>query len=98
MRRGMMAMKWLKAASIMSIVIIATLIFANVCYALSTSAVIHLTVRVVRPLSLDLEDEMVYQNVMKPEAEAFSELKDGGVLVDRLRKGNNTIWLFTKTK
>ena len=79
-------------------VIIVTLFFVDLAHALTTRAEIHLTLRVVGALSLDLENESLYQNLERGEAEAFSELKDKGILVDKLRKGDTTLWLFTKTE
>ena len=92
-----MAMKPKMVALIMLPVIIGALLFGNVAYALTTHHVIHLTVTVVGTLSLNLENEWLHQNLLKPEAEAFSELKDD-ILVDKLRKGDSTVWRFTKTE
>jgi hypothetical protein len=47
---------------------------------------------------MNLEDDFINQNIDKPEAEAFSELKETGIIVDKLRKGDSFIWLFTKTE
>ena len=79
-------------------VIIATLFFVDLAYALTRRAEIHLTLRVVGALSLDLENDLLHQNLKMGEAEAFSELKEEGILVDKLRKDNSTVWLFTKTE
>ena len=91
-------MKLKTAALMMATVIIVTLLAGNAAYALSTREVIHLTFRVERPLSLNLNDEVLRQDLHKPEAEAFSELKEKGILVDKLKKGDSTVWLFTKTE
>lgn len=91
-------MKSVRFACIMAGVIIVTLFFGEMAYALTTRAEIHLTVRVVGALSLDLENESLQQNLHRPDAEAFSELKESGILVDKLKKGNSTVWLFTKTE
>lgn len=91
-----MAMK--RKALMGLLVIMVTLFFADMAYALSTRAEIHLTIRVVGALSLDLENESLQQNLEGGEAEAFSELKEKGILVDKLNKGNSTVWLFTKTE
>lgn len=80
------------------LVIMVTLFFIDTAYALSTRAEIHLTIKVVGALSLDLENGPLHQDLMGGEAEAFSELKKNGILVDKLNKGNSTVWLFTKTE
>ena len=82
----------------MAAAIMVTLLFGNVAYALSTSQTIYLRVRVVGALSLNLEDKWLQQNLHKPEVEAFSELKEEGVSVDKLSGDNSTLWLFTKTE
>jgi hypothetical protein len=79
-------------------VIIATSLLGNAAYALSTHHTIHLTLRVVGSVALDLEDSWLNENLREPRAEAFSELKESGVHVDRIRKDDGTIWLFTKTE
>ena len=78
--------------------IMLTLLLCNTAHALATSQTIHLTVRVVGALSLDLEDEWISENLSEPKAEAFSELEESGILIDKYRKGDSTLWLFTKTQ
>jgi len=57
-------------------------------------------VRLIIPpnASLKLDDEWVHQNLQKPEAEAFSELKESGILVDKIKREDTIVWLFTKTE
>lgn len=43
-------------------------------------------------------NDLLHQSLERREAEAFSELKESGILVDKLRKGDTTLWLFTKTE
>ena len=87
-----------KMVALMIAAIMVTLLFGNVAHALSTSQAIYLRLRVVGALSLNLEDEWLAQNLPQPKAEAFSELKEGGIFVDKLSKDNSTLWLFTKTE
>ncbi len=91
-------MKAKMSALVALTVIIATLLGGNMAHALDTSATIYLTLRVVRPLSLNLEDAWLQENLERPEAEAFSEVKENGVLVDKLNTEDSTVWLFTKTE
>ena len=97
-----MAMKGKRVVLVTSLVIMVTLMLTNVAYAgvteLKTRHVIHVRVIVPSSLSMNLEDGWVRQNLLKPEAEAFSELKDKGILVDKIRRGDSTLWLFTKTE
>ena len=80
---------------ILSIVVLMTLLFISNSYALTTRAVIHLRMRVVSALSLELDDASLND---KTEAEAFSELEEEGLIVDKLRRGDSTIWRITKTE
>ena len=79
-------------------VITVTLLCADAAYARSISQTVHLVVRVVGVLSMDLENEWLRDNMVNPNAEAFSELKEHNILVDKLRKDKSTIWLLTKTE
>jgi hypothetical protein len=85
-------------AIIIGAAVCGTLLFENIVYALTTYERICLTIRVVKVLSLKLDNEVLHQNFDRPEAEAFSELKEDGILIDRLKKDNLTVWLFTKTE
>jgi len=78
-----------------SIVIMISLLFISNSYALTTHAVIHLRMRVVSSLSLDLDDTSLRDGL---EAEAFSEFEEKGLMIDKLRRGGSTIWRFTKTE
>lgn len=91
-------MKRKTAVLIMLAVIMAIVLFGNVAYALTTHQTIRLSVRVVRRLSLSLEDGWLNENFRSPRAEAFSELKEDGIYVDKLRRNDATVWLFTKTE
>ena len=93
-----MTMRLKKLAVILAMVIIATLLFTNYVYASSMSRQLRLTVTVVGTLSMDIENEVIHQSLIKPEAEAFSELKDHGILIDKLTSDNSTVWLLTKTE
>jgi len=64
----------------------------------STTKEIHVTIRVVGALALDLEDEWIRSKIDTPKAEAFSEIKDHGISVEKSRKGDSTLWLFTRTE
>ena len=69
-------MKLKTAALMMAIVVMGTLLSGNVAYALSTRAVIHLTFRVVRPLSLNLnDDEWIGYDASEICSMLFDELK-----------------------
>ncbi len=87
-----------KALVLALVAVIMVMLVGNNAYALSTQQVIYLRVTVVGRLSLDLEDEWLHRNMHKPEAEAFSELKESGVQVDKLVRNNEALWLFTKTE
>ncbi len=65
---------------------------------LETQHIIRLKVIVRDVLSLNLEESHIRQNLSRPEAEAFSELKDHGVLIEKLACDNTLVWRFTKTK
>ncbi len=93
-----MTMKRKTVVLTMLAVIMAIVLFGNVAYALSTYQVIHLRLRVVGALSLNLEDEWLSENLSDPKAEAFSELKEYGIEVDKLQRNNSMVWLFTKTE
>ena len=93
-----MAMKRKMKAVVIGAVIMAIFLFGNTSYALTTSATIHLTVRVVGAISLNLEDQWLEQNLDRPEAEAFSELKDRDIYIDRLKRNDSMVWRFTKTQ
>ncbi len=88
-----MAMK--RKTLIISIVMAISLLFICNAYALTTYAVIHLTLRVVPSLCMDLDDTSLQKGL---EAEAFSEFKDSGLSVDKLDRGSTTVWRFTKTE
>ena len=93
-----MTMRLKKIALIIAIVIIATLWFTNYVYASSMSRQVHIRITVVGSLSMDIENEGIRQSLIKPEVEAFSELKDHGILIDKLTSDNSTVWLLTKTE
>ena len=93
-----MTMKAKMAVSIFLAVIMIMLLCGNTAYALTTRQTIRLRVRVVGVLSLNLENELLEKNLLEPEAEAFSELKEHGVSVEKLQRNNSMVWLFTKTK
>ena len=90
-----MTMKLRKLAVVMAMVIIATLVFTNYVYARSMSSQLRLTVTVVGTLSMDIENDVIRQSI---EAEAFSGLKEHGILIDKLTSDNSTVWLLTKTE
>lgn len=93
-----MAMKRKMLVLVVLAIMMAALLFGNVAHALATRQVIHLRLRVVGTLSLNLEDEWLEQNLRNPKAEAFSGLKERGVYVNKLQTDNSTVWLFTKTE
>ena len=74
------------------------LFFGDMAYALTTRAEIHLTLRVVACLSLNLENDVFQNSSGEIGAEAFSELKKGGVIIDKIGKDESVVWLFTKTE
>ncbi len=93
-----MVMKSKIGVLILLSVITVTLLCANAAYARSISHEVHLVVRVVGVLSMNLENEWLRDNMVNPNAEAFSELKERNILVDKLIKDKSTIWLLTKTE
>ena len=94
----MMTMKRKTVVWITMAVIMTTLLFGNAAYALTTHQVIHLRIRVVGTLSLNLEDGWLNETLRNPKAEAFSELKEHGIYVNKLQQRDSTVWLFTKTE
>ena len=93
-----MTMKAKMFVPIIVAVIMVILLSGNTAYALATRHVIHIRLRVVGVLSLNLEDGWLDQNFRDPKAEAFSELKEHGIFVDKLQRDDSTVWLFTKTE
>lgn len=80
-------------------VIVALAMMVNISHAaLSTTHTIHLTLVVVGALSMDLEDSWLNEGLADPKAEAFSELRENGMRIDRLEKNHAVVWLFTKTE
>jgi len=88
-----MAMK--KKTLVITIVVLMSLLFIHNAYALTTHAVIRLTIKVVPTLALNLDDAGLNSGI---EAEAFSELEESGIAVDKIERGDSTVWLFTKTE
>ena len=93
-----MTMRCKTVVLIMLAVIMAIVLLGNVAYALTTHQVIHLRLRVVGALSLNLEDGWLDEVLRDPKAEAFSELKEHGIEVNKVQRNNSTVWLFTKTE
>ncbi|MBL7071623.1 MAG: hypothetical protein ISS26_05590 [Candidatus Omnitrophica bacterium] len=80
------------------IVVAVLLIFLGTSHALITRAEIHLSIRVVSSLSLDLNDGFLEKGLLGAGAETFSELRDQGIMIDKSRRGDSSIWIFTKTE
>ena len=93
-----MVMKTKKALTIVSAIITLIMLSGNLAFALSTYERIFVTLYVEGEISMNLDDDLISQNIDKPEVEAFSELKEEGILVDKLRRGDSILWLFTKTE
>jgi len=64
----------------------------------SRSAVIHVTILAPDILRMDLSDDVVSANEGLPQAEAFSDIKEHGIDVDKVKRGDDIVWLFTKTR
>ena len=92
-------------AKIVSLIMLAGIMFllsGNLAYAapsdLQTSITIHVTIVIPSNVSLNLDDAWINQNLNSPEAEAFSELKKDGIIVEKVKRGDSIVWLFTKTE
>ena len=79
-------------------VILSSFLFVSTACARTTSATIRLTIRVVGSIALNLEDAWLEENLSDPKAEAFSELEEHGVHVERAQRNDSALWLFTKTE
>ena len=93
-----MTMKTKLLILLVGAVIIVALICSEEALALSTKQTIHLRLRVVRPVALNLEDGWIQKNLAEPSAEAFHELKDLGIDINRISRNGEKVWLFTKTE
>jgi hypothetical protein len=72
--------------------------FAKTAYASSSSNTVTLSFTVIGSIALNIDESVVLANCGGHESEAFSELKDRYVLVDKLTRNNKNLWLFTKTE
>ena len=79
-------------------VIILMMGLGNVAYAKGISRQIHLTVRVVGVLSLNIGNDWLDATSNSPTAEAFSELKEHEIQINKLKRNDSMVWLFTKTE
>ena len=64
----------------------------------SRTAVIHITIYAPDILKMDLADNILATNEELPRAEAFSDIKEHGIDVDKVKRGDDIVWLFTKTR
>jgi hypothetical protein len=89
-----------KIALLIMLAGIVVLLSGNLAYAapsnLQTSITINVTMIIPSNVSLNLDEGWISQNLKSPEAEAFSDLKKNGVLVEKVKRGDSTVWLFTK--
>lgn len=97
-----MEMKAKIVALIILISITMILLSENLAYAqmsgLKTQHTIYVRVIIPPRLSMNLDKEWISQNLNKPEVEAFSELKEDGIIVEKVRRNDSIVWLFTKTE
>ena len=93
--KGMIQMK-----RIALLVIVALLAFQGLVFASEyrTFAVVNVTIIAPGSVAMDLGDDVISRGIERDGVEAFSELKESGIIVDKISKGDSTIWLFTKTE
>lgn len=83
---------------IVLMLIMMTALAGTTAYADSVSQTIHLTITVVGTLSLNIDESTLSANSGKPDAEAFSDIKNHNIVVSKLVRDNSNLWLFTKTE
>jgi hypothetical protein len=96
------------ASLIILTLIMMTALAGTTAYADSVSQTIRLTITVVGTLSLNIDENALpalaasanagEANSGKPEAEAFSEMRNHNIVVSKLVRDNSNLWLFTKTE
>lgn len=88
-----------KIASLIILTMIMTAVLAgNTAYAESLSQSVYLTITVVGTLSLNIDENGLSADSGKPEAEAFSDMRNHNILVSKLVRDDSDLWLFTKTE
>lgn len=62
------------------------------------SQTIHLTLRVVGVVALDIDENWMQSENGGLRAEAYTELAKNDINIDQTIRGDRTIWRFTKTE
>jgi hypothetical protein len=86
------------ASLIILMVIMMAVLSGSLAYAESISRSVRLTITVVGTLSLNIDENALSANPGKPEAEAFSEIRNHNIVVSKFVRDDSNIWLFTKTE
>jgi len=94
----MMAVKRSMKMLLSITVVLGIMLFGTMSHADTYTQSIHLTVRVLGSLSINIEEEWLNTDSSDLSAEAYTELDAQDVSINLTKRGDNTIIVFTKTE
>ena len=93
--KGMIKMK--RTALLLAVLVLLVFCDAALASEYKMQAVVCVIIHAPSHISMNLEDDIVARNPERPGVEAFSELKETGITVEKVARDDKTVWLFTKT-
>ncbi|MBN1871914.1 MAG: hypothetical protein JW800_05000 [Candidatus Omnitrophica bacterium] len=87
-----------KIALLLAVLVLLAFCDAALASGYRTQAVICVIIHAPSHISMNLEDDIVARNNGRDGVEAFSELKETGIMVEKVDRDDKAMWLFTKTE